>query len=60
MVDRIITAYRAQIYDWSFADLLKLIKNNKKLPSHIDTNIIAARMMDAIYRSAESHKEIEL
>lgn len=35
MVDRIITAYRAQIYDWSFADFLKLINNNKKLWSTV-------------------------
>lgn len=36
------------------------IKSGEKLPSHIDTNIITAQMMDAIYRSAEAHKEIEL
>ena len=29
-----------------------------KMPSHIDTNIITVEMMDAIYRSAEAHKEI--
>lgn len=31
MVDRIITAYRAQIYDWSLADLWEIIKSNRKL-----------------------------
>lgn len=36
------------------------IESGKKMPSHIDTNIITARMMDAIYRSADEHKEIEL
>lgn len=36
------------------------IENNKKLPSHIDTNIITAEMMDAIYRSAEEHREVTL
>jgi len=36
------------------------IKNNKKLPSHIDSNILTSRMMDAIYKSAQTHKEITL
>ncbi len=36
------------------------IKTGKKLPSHIDTVIITAEMMQAIYDSAESHKEIAL
>lgn len=36
------------------------IKTGKKLPSHIDTNIITAEMMDAIYRSAQQHREIVL
>ena len=39
---------------------INCIKSGEKLPSHIDTNIITAQMMDAIYRSAETHKEIEL
>ncbi len=41
----------------SFVDC---IKSGDKLPSHIDTNIITAQMLDAIYRSAEEHKEINL
>ena len=36
------------------------IGTGKKSPAHIDTNIITARMMDAIYRSAEEHREIVL
>lgn len=36
------------------------VKTNKKLPSHIDKNIVTARLMDAIYRSAEEHKEVTL
>jgi len=36
------------------------IESGEKLVSHIDTNIITARMMDAIYRSAELGKEITL
>lgn len=36
------------------------VESGEHLVSHIDTNIITARMMDAIYRSAEGHKEIVL
>ena len=36
------------------------IKTGKKLPSHIDTVIITARIMQAIYDSSESHREIVL
>lgn len=36
------------------------VESGKKLVSHIDTNIITAKMMDAIYRSANEHKEVEL
>lgn len=36
------------------------VENGKILDSHIDKNIITAEMMDAIYRSAEEHKEIVL
>ena len=34
------------------------VETGKKLPSHIDTAIITAKMMQAIYDSAEQHKEI--
>ena len=36
------------------------IISGEKLQSHIDTNIITAQMMDAIYRSAEEHREVVL
>jgi len=36
------------------------VQSGIKLPSHIDTVIITARVMDAIYRSAETHKEVVL
>ena len=36
------------------------IEEGKKLPSHIDTNILTSKMMDAMYRSADAHKEIVL
>lgn len=36
------------------------VESGEKLPSHIDVNILTSRMMDAIYRSAEEHKEVTL
>lgn len=36
------------------------IKTGKKLPSHIDTAVITAQIMQAIYDSAENHREIVL
>ncbi|MBQ3168623.1 MAG: gfo/Idh/MocA family oxidoreductase, partial [Clostridia bacterium] len=39
---------------------LSCIETREKLPSHIDTVIITAKMMQAIYDSSESHKEIAL
>ena len=36
------------------------IESGEKLSSHIDTNIITAKMMDALYRSAEEHREVTL
>ena len=50
----------AQMFENEINSFIKCIKSGKKLPSHIDTNIITARLMDAIYRSADTHKEVEL
>ena len=36
------------------------IITGEKLPSHIDTNIITAQLMQAIYDSSDSHREIIL
>ena len=36
------------------------IESGKKLSSHIDTVIITAKILQAIYDSAEQHKEITL
>ncbi len=41
-------------------EFIDCIKTGKKLASHIDTNIITARMMQAIYDSSDAHKEIAL
>ena len=36
------------------------VETRTKLPSHIETVIITAQIMQAIYESAESHHEINL
>lgn len=36
------------------------IRSGEKLSSHIDTVIVTAKMMQAIYDSAQAHREIEL
>jgi predicted dehydrogenase len=36
------------------------IKSGEKLPSHIDTVILTAKLMDALYRSADGHREVTL
>ncbi len=41
-------------------EFVDCIKTGKKLASHIDTNIITSRIMQAIYDSSEAHKEITL
>ena len=41
-------------------EFVDCIKTGKKLASHIDTNIITSRMMQAIYDSSDAHKEIAL
>jgi predicted dehydrogenase len=41
-------------------EFLKCIDTHEKLPSHIDTVIITAKVLDAIYRSAEEHKEVAI
>jgi len=39
---------------------VRCIQTGEKLASHIDTNIVTAQLMQAIYDSAEQHKEIAL
>lgn len=39
---------------------IRCIKTGEKLPSHIDTVIITAKMMQAMYDSSEQGKEIQL
>ncbi len=39
---------------------VKCIQTGEKLPSNIDTNILTSKLMQALYDSAEQHKEIVL
>ncbi len=39
---------------------IRCVQKREKLPSHIDTVIITAQMMQAIYDSAEQHAEVKL
>ena len=39
---------------------VRCVQTGEKLPSHIDTNVITARIMQAIYDSSEAHREVEL
>ncbi len=48
------------MYQQEIDAFVDCVESGEKLQSHIDTNIITAQMMDAIYRSAEIHREIEL
>lgn len=54
------TTQSVQMFENEINSFIKCIKSGEKLPSHIDTNIVTAKLMDAIYRSAELHKEVEL
>lgn len=50
----------SQMFENEINAFIDCIKSGEKLPSHIDTNIVTAKIMDAIYRSAEEHKEVTL
>ena len=39
---------------------LDCVRTGEKLPSHIETVAVTARMMQAIYDSAEKHEEVRL
>ena len=40
--------------------IVDIVRTGRKLPSHIDTVIITAKMMQAIYDSSDAHREIVL
>lgn len=39
---------------------INCIKSGEKLPSHIDTNILTSKLMQALYDSADAHKEVTI
>ena len=47
-------------FDNEINAFIDCIKTGEKLPSHIDTVIVTAKMMQAIYDSSAEHKEITL
>ena len=50
----------SNMYQQEIDGFITSIKTGEKQPSHIDTAIITAQMMQAIYDSAETHREIVL
>ena len=48
----------SQMFENEINAFIECIKSGERLPSHIDTNIITAKLIDAIYRSADLHKEV--
>ena len=51
---------KEQMFEAEVNAFINCIKTGEKLPSHIDRNILTSQLMDAMYRSAETHKEVEL
>lgn len=50
----------SQMFENEINAFIECIKSGEKLPAFIDTNMITAKLMDAIYRSADMHKEVTL
>jgi predicted dehydrogenase len=48
------------MYETEINDFLRCIRTGEKLPAHIDTVIVSSRLMQALYDSAESHREVVL
>lgn len=51
---------KSNMFQNEINEFVACIKSGKKLASHIDTNIITARMMQAMYDSSDAHREIAL
>jgi len=48
------------MFNHELASFVRCVQTGEKLPSHIDTVIITAQMMQALYDSSDSGKEISL
>ena len=51
---------KPSMFENEIGAFLDCIESGEKLPSHIDTNMMTVRLMDALYRSAERHEEVVL
>ena len=61
MLTTTTTAYQTRDHFQNEIDaFIDCIHSGKKLPSHIDTNILTSKLMQALYDSAECHREIEV
>ena len=50
----------SNMFENEINDFVRCVRTGEKLPSHIETVAITARMMQAIYDSAEKHEEVRL
>ncbi len=50
----------SNMYENEINAFLRSVRTGEKLPSHIETVAVTARMMQAIYDSSESHAEVRL
>lgn len=60
LVKYVPEATSSQMFENEINAFIRCIRTGEKLPSHIDTAVITARIMQAIYDSAETHREIAL
>ena len=47
------------MFNNEIASFLRCIRSGEKLPSHIDTVVITAKLMQGLYDSSESGNEIK-
>ena len=50
----------ANMFETEINSFIRCIRTGEKLPSHIDTAVKTSQIMQAIYDSAEQHREIVL
>ena len=61
MLQTISPTFKTQdMFQREIDEFVDCVKTGKKLASHIDTAIITAQIMQAIYDSSDAHKEIQL
>lgn len=58
MLESTPTYQTRNMFQTEIDSFLRCIDSGEKLPSHIDTVIITAKLMQGIYDSAESHREV--